>query len=52
MSMDALGKEGLKGSVKQKENAYPAFVHKRGFPITMHGHILTTLYTVNLCKMI
>lgn len=39
MSMDELGKEGLKGSVKQKESAYPAFVHKRGFPIRMHGQV-------------
>lgn len=41
MSMDELGKEGLKGSIKQNENAstYPALVQKRGFPITMHGQL-------------
>lgn len=41
MSINELGKEGLKGSMKQKENAlaFPAFVQNRGFPITMHGQI-------------
>lgn len=41
MSMDELGKEGLKGSIKQKENAstYAAFVQKRRFPITMHRKV-------------
>lgn len=41
MSMDELGKGGLKGSIKQKENAstYAAFVQKRGFPITMHRKV-------------
>lgn len=50
--MDELGKGGLKGSVKQKENAYLGFVQKRGLPITMHGQVWTTLYTLNHCKMI
>lgn len=54
MNKDELGKEGLKISKKQKENAstYAAFVQKREFPITMHRQVWTTFYAVNHCEMI
>lgn len=54
MNKDELGKEGLKGSKKQKENAstYAVVVQKRGFPIIMHRQAWTPFYTVNHCEMI